>query len=543
MRSSASTASRSSRCRPSLSGVTRDGERVPFEPIRDVAMLNEPLDDRVMAGFGGVAEYGITVRWDKNFLKIIRLLLERRDALRAVRRRALRRHARRRRRVRAGLRSRRARGRRRAADGARAAERPRERRAHRVGLPDGAAAHRRGQDELRRQHAGAAAGRRHRRRPDGDRHRDRVARVLPGAGREIPRRATRRWSRDKGREAVESAWTDEERDDRRGVPRRTRARFAPSGRRPRREGRAARVVELLQQWGGVTIAYRRRLIDSPSYTLNHEEVEKALEEGIRFAEGLTPHRRSKSTRTAARSALAGLAAAQRRRRRLARVRRARRCRRARSSIAAGTQPNTVLAREDAAHFHLDGKYFRLLDEDGQPVKPVHGSRQAREARGADRASCRWARDRASSATCIRRSSATSSRRWRARSRVTRSSRGCSTRSRRRPSATDASSSRMLDDELRATRRARRAADADDRRGRRARAGGGARASRPGSSTGCRISNRSRAARRRHAARDGRPGAHRRLGRSRAGPRLDDRARDGRLVGSVRAARSRASRSC
>src|ERR1700740_3828428 len=31
-----------------------------------------------MAGFGGVAEYGITVRWDKNFLKIVRLLLERR---------------------------------------------------------------------------------------------------------------------------------------------------------------------------------------------------------------------------------------------------------------------------------------------------------------------------------------------------------------------------------------------------------------------------------------------------------------------------------
>ena len=40
--------------------------------------LHENLDDRVMAGFGGVAEYGITVRWDKNFLKIIRLLLERR---------------------------------------------------------------------------------------------------------------------------------------------------------------------------------------------------------------------------------------------------------------------------------------------------------------------------------------------------------------------------------------------------------------------------------------------------------------------------------
>ena len=30
------------------------------------------------------------------------------------------------------------------------------------------------------------------------------------------------------------------------------------------------------------------MIDSPSYTLNHEEVWKALEEGIRFAECLTP---------------------------------------------------------------------------------------------------------------------------------------------------------------------------------------------------------------------------------------------------------------
>ncbi len=38
----------------------------------------------------------------------------------------------------------------------------------------------------------------------------------------------------------------------------------------------------------MTIAYRRRLIDAPSYTLNHEEVAKAMEEGIRFAELLTP---------------------------------------------------------------------------------------------------------------------------------------------------------------------------------------------------------------------------------------------------------------
>src|SRR3984957_664525 len=62
-----------------VSGVDPLGQRGRFMPIRDINLLYESLDDRVMAGFGGVAEYGITVRWDKNFLKIIRLLLERRN--------------------------------------------------------------------------------------------------------------------------------------------------------------------------------------------------------------------------------------------------------------------------------------------------------------------------------------------------------------------------------------------------------------------------------------------------------------------------------
>ena len=55
-----------------------------------------------------------------------------------------------------------------------------------------------------------------------------------------------------------------------------------------RGSHAATSAALIRSWGGVTIAYRRRLIDAPSYTLNHEEVAKAMEEGIRFAEGLTP---------------------------------------------------------------------------------------------------------------------------------------------------------------------------------------------------------------------------------------------------------------
>ena len=47
----------------------------PIENYRDI---EEQLDERIMTGFGGVTEYGITVRWDKNFLKLIYLTLMRR---------------------------------------------------------------------------------------------------------------------------------------------------------------------------------------------------------------------------------------------------------------------------------------------------------------------------------------------------------------------------------------------------------------------------------------------------------------------------------
>ncbi len=47
-------------------------------PIEEYKTLQEDLENRIMTGFGGVAEYGITVRWDKNFLKLIYLSLLRR---------------------------------------------------------------------------------------------------------------------------------------------------------------------------------------------------------------------------------------------------------------------------------------------------------------------------------------------------------------------------------------------------------------------------------------------------------------------------------
>jgi len=48
-------------------------------PIQNWKDLKTPLSQRTITGFGGVAEYGITARWDKSYLLLIRLLLERRD--------------------------------------------------------------------------------------------------------------------------------------------------------------------------------------------------------------------------------------------------------------------------------------------------------------------------------------------------------------------------------------------------------------------------------------------------------------------------------
>ena len=127
-----------------------------------------------------------------------------------------------------------------------------------------------------------------------------------------------------------------------------------------KEGREPALAALLESWGGATIAYRRRLVDSPSYTLNHEEVAKAMEEAVRFAEGLTPV----AVETDTHGHAAGL-----------RVKRADGTEATLPArailVAAGTQPNTVLAREDH-RIQLDGRYFQAVDENGAKVEPVRG---------------------------------------------------------------------------------------------------------------------------------------------------------------------------
>ncbi|HEX3171360.1 MAG TPA: FAD-dependent oxidoreductase, partial [Burkholderiales bacterium] len=273
---------------PQISGVDSRGARVAFEPVRDVRELYEALDERVMAGFGGVAEYGITVRWDKNFLKVIRLLIERRGEFALF----------------GGVRF----GGTLTADDAfelgfdhialaLGAGRPTV-----LDMPNGLARGVRTASDflMALQLTGAAKA-------------DSIANmqvrlpvVVVGGGLTAIDTATeslayyplqvekflRRYeamAREHGEAAARVAWNDEERAIADEFLAHARA-LRDERTRAAAEKRAPRVLELLQQWGGVTIAYRRRLIDSPSYTLNHEEVQKALEEGIRFAEGLTPLR-------------------------------------------------------------------------------------------------------------------------------------------------------------------------------------------------------------------------------------------------------------
>jgi NADPH-dependent glutamate synthase beta subunit-like oxidoreductase/NAD(P)H-flavin reductase len=361
---------------PGLSGVDAHGKRVPFWPVREVRELYESLDRRVMAGFGGVAEYGITVRWDKNFLKVIRLLLERRREFAMY----------------GGVRF----------GGTLTAEEAFAMGFDHVALavgagrptvlemPNGLARGVRAASDflMALQLTGAA-------KPDSIANMQlRLPVVVVGGGLTAIDTATeslayyplqvekflRRYellAREHGEAAAQIAWNEEERGIAGEFLAHARA-IRAERMRAIAEEREPRTLELLQSWGGATIAYRKRLIDSPSYMLNHEEVQKALEEGIRFAEGLTPlsvevdehgharalrvsiHRRSEDGKWAE----AGHAELPART----------------LLIAAGTQPNTVLAREDAVHFKLDGRYFRACDENGDPVAPEKAVSKPSEVR-------------------------------------------------------------------------------------------------------------------------------------------------------------------
>ena len=354
-----------------ISGVDAHGKRVEFEPIRDINTLYESLDDRVMAGFGGVAEYGITARWDKNYLKVIRLLLERRAQFALF----------------GGVRF----GGTITADEAFA---PRE--AGGLGfdhvalcmgaggptvldMPNALARGVRTASDflMALQLTGAA-------RKDSIANMQlRLPAVVIGGGLTAIDAATESLAyypvqvekflgryeilvREKSEEAVRARFTQEEieiADEFIYHAQELREERALA----RHEGRAPDFIALLKRWGGVTIAYRKRLVDSPSYTLNHEEVELGMQEGIIFAEKLAPKRIEVDQYGHARAIRMtvmehegeGIWTSGPDVELPART----------ILVAAGTQPNTVLAREDAENFVLDGKYFQAVDVAGNVVKP------------------------------------------------------------------------------------------------------------------------------------------------------------------------------
>ncbi len=261
-------------------------EELMREPIRDFTLLEESLDSRIMAGFGGVAEYGITNRWDKNFLKLIYLSLARREHFQVF----------------GGVRF----------GGTVTVEDAWELGFDHVaicigaGLPQAlpipgslAPGMRQANDFLMALQLTGAA-----------KHSSlanlqvRLPAVVIGGGLTGVDTATEiqayyivqvekmleRYeilAREKS-EATVRAGLD-------NASLKILDEFLSHGRTVRAErerahkaGTAPDFLKLIRQWGGVTIAYRKGMNESPAYTRNHEEITKAFEEGIYYAEGLDP---------------------------------------------------------------------------------------------------------------------------------------------------------------------------------------------------------------------------------------------------------------
>ncbi|HEY8432566.1 MAG TPA: FAD-dependent oxidoreductase [Sandaracinaceae bacterium] len=343
-------------------------------PVRDVSSLREPLHERRVLGFGGVSEYGITVRWDKSFLTMLYLNLARRPTFRAY----------------GGVRF----GGTLTLDDAWA-----------LGFDHVAIAAGAGRPTLVPMKNGFLRGVRTAsdflmalqlsgayKRGSLANLQVRLPALVIGSGLTAIDTATELLAyyvvqsektlvryealcAEHGERAVrarfdaeELAILDESLEHGRAIVREREA--------ARREGREPRFAELLDAWGGVRIVYRRRLVDSPAYRLNHEEVAKSLEEGVRYLELLAPveahadEHGAVEAVTFERQAL-GEDGALRGTGELVRLP-------ARSVfVAAGTKPNVTYEREHPGTFLLDDRGFfanheARAGEDGIELVPAGG---------------------------------------------------------------------------------------------------------------------------------------------------------------------------
>ncbi len=265
--------------------LTGDAASLPA-PIADFEQLYEDLDKRIMAGFGGVAEYGITVRWDKNFLKVIHLTLARRKAFLCYGG------------VRFGgtltiddawnlgidhiaiasgagkptiinIKNNLIRGIRVASD-------------FLMALQLTGAAKRSSLANLQvRLPAGVIGG--------GLTALDTATELMAYYPVQVEKMLSRyeRLVDRCGEDTVLAQYDEEERmilDELLGHGREVRAERA----RAQAHGETPNFVPLVAKWGGVTLFYRKGLKDAPAYRQNHEEIIKALEEGIAWVEGMNP---------------------------------------------------------------------------------------------------------------------------------------------------------------------------------------------------------------------------------------------------------------
>jgi NADPH-dependent glutamate synthase beta subunit-like oxidoreductase/NAD(P)H-flavin reductase len=338
------------------------GGRRPPRPIHNWQEIYRPLDDRVLEGFGGVSEYGITVRWDKNFLTLIHLTLARREKLRIY----------------GGIRF----------GGALPLEEAWEYGIDHVAIAAGAGRPtiidiknnlirgiRKATDFLMAlQLTGAfkadALSNLQVRLPavvigGGLTGIDTATELLAYYPLQVEKTLHRyeELAAELGETAVRSELDPEEQDI---LDEFLMHAYAVRAERARAEaaGEPPDFISLVRKWGGITLAYRKRLQDAPAYRLNHEEVSKALEEGITFAENLDPleavpdefgHVKAMVFTRKARDGSSERVALPART----------------VLVAAGTSPNTTYEKEHAGSFRLDSRRrffqgFRAVkDDDGR----------------------------------------------------------------------------------------------------------------------------------------------------------------------------------
>jgi NADPH-dependent glutamate synthase beta subunit-like oxidoreductase/NAD(P)H-flavin reductase len=256
------------------------------KPIHSYAHLKEELDDRLLAGFGGVAEYGITVRWDKNFLKLLYISLSRRPTFQIF----------------GGVRF----GGTLTVEDAWSLGFDHMALAVGAGLPKElnisgslAPGMRQANDFLMALQLTGAA-----KKSSLANLQIRLPALVIGGGltgidtaTEIQAYYVSQLEKTLeryetlvnyfGKEAVHLKFSDYSSE--------ILQEFISHALEIRAEREHAKAqcrkpdfIRLLRKWGGVTIVYRRKLQDSPAYSRNHEEVTKALEEGIFYAERLEP---------------------------------------------------------------------------------------------------------------------------------------------------------------------------------------------------------------------------------------------------------------